>query len=117
MHTKCDMLSKYPISTENEMPFYNKEIHPLLMKCFQTFVRYMRKMEGGYLYILLPLMALNNLCSTKRLTTKLQLHKIPDVGYTLTVPKWLVILKGETSIAYEVLQNHPEMHETGGRRS
>ena len=51
-----------------------------------------------------------------RLTTKLH-KRIPDVGYALSVPKWLVIFKGVTSIAYEVFQNHPEMHETDRRSS
>ena len=36
---------------------------------------------------------------------------------TLSVPKWDVILKGESYIASEVFQIHPEMHETDGRSS
>ena len=104
-----------PLRIENGMLFYN-ERQPLLMKCFQTFLKCMRKMGGAHLYILLPLMDLVKLYVPPRLTTKL--HKTPDVGYALlSVPKWLVFLKGGTSIAYEVLQNHPEMHAIDGKSS
>ena len=48
---------KYPLSTENGVLFYN-ERHPLLMKCFQTFLICTRQMGGAYLCILLPLMCL-----------------------------------------------------------
>ena len=105
---------KYPLSTENGMFFYN-ERHPLLVRCFQTFLKCMRQMVGASLCILLPLMDLTDLYVPPRLTTKL--HKIPDVGCALSVPKWLVVLKGGTSIAYEVFQSHPEMHATNGRSS
>ena len=55
---------KYPLSTENEILFHN-ERHPLLMKCFQIFLICMRQLGGAYLCILLPLMCLTELCSTK----------------------------------------------------
>ena len=38
--------------------------------------------------VLRPLMGLIELCSTKVESHKL--YKIPDVGYAVTVPKWLV---------------------------
>ena len=46
------------------MIFYN-ERQPLLMKCFKTFLRCMGQMGGASLCILLPLMVLIELCSTK----------------------------------------------------
>ena len=78
---------KYPLSTENWMILYN-ERQPLLMQCFKTFSRCIRQMGGASLCVLRPLMRLIKLCSTKVESHKL--HKIPDVGYALSVPKWLV---------------------------
>ena len=83
---------KYPLSTEKWMIFYN-ERRPLLMKCFKTFLKCMRQMGGASLCILLLLMVLIELCFTKVESHKL--YKIPYVGYALSVPKWLVVLKGE----------------------
>ena len=64
---------KYPLSAENEMPLYN-ERYPLLMKCFWTFLRFMRQMGGASLCILLPLKGhTESLCSMKvhsRITNK-----------------------------------------------
>ena len=42
LHTK-DQMIRYPLSTLNEMMYCN-EMHPLLMKCFKTFVRYILKL-------------------------------------------------------------------------
>ena len=103
-----------PLRIANGMSFCNEK-QLLLMKCFQTFLKCMRKMGGAHLCILLPLMDLTKLCVPPRLTTKL--HKIPDVGYAHSVPKWLVVLKGGTSIAYEVFQSNPVMLATNGRSS
>ena len=55
---------KYPLSKENGVSFYN-ERHPLLMRCFQTFLKCMRQMVGASLCILLPFMGLTELCSAK----------------------------------------------------
>ena len=55
---------KYPIGTENGTILYN-ERHTLLMKWFRTFLRCMRQIEGASLCILLPLMVLTQLYSTK----------------------------------------------------
>ena len=55
---------KYPLSIENGLPFYD-ETHPLLMNCSITFLIYMIQMRGASLCILLPLMGLTKLCSTK----------------------------------------------------
>ena len=55
---------KYPLSIENGLLFYD-ETHPLLMNCSITFLIYMIQMRGASLCILLPLMGLTKLCSTK----------------------------------------------------
>ena len=55
---------KYPLSTENGVSFYN-ERHPLLMRCFQTFLKCMRQMRGASLCIFLPFMGLAELSFTK----------------------------------------------------
>ena len=55
---------KYPLSTENRMSFYNDR-HPLLMRCFQTFLKCMRQMRGASLCILLFFMGLDELSFTK----------------------------------------------------
>ena len=55
---------KYPLSIENGLLFYD-DTHPLLMNCSQTFLIYMKQMGGASLCILLPLMGLTKLCSTK----------------------------------------------------
>ena len=72
---------KYPLSIEIGMFFYN-ERHPLLMKCFKTFLRCTRQMGGASLCIYLPLIGLTKLCSTK--VDSQNAHKIPDVGYPLS---------------------------------
>ena len=69
---------RYPLSAENGMSFYN-ESYPLLMKCFQTFLRCIRQMGGASLCISLPLKGLTELlCSTKvdsQNTNKMQVCK------------------------------------------
>ena len=73
---------KYPLSTENGVSFYN-ERHPLLKRCFQPFLKCMRQMGGASLCILVPLMGLTRLCSTKvdsQITDKIQ-----GFGYPLNM--------------------------------
>ena len=106
---------KYPLSKENGVSFYN-ERHPLLKRCFQPFLKCMRQMGGASLCILLPFMGLTELCFAK-VDCQIAQNTRGCWGYTLSVPKWLVILNGEAYIAYEVFQNHPEMHEIDGRSS
>ena len=55
---------KFPLSTKNWIIFYN-ERRPSLMQCFKTFLRCMWQMGGASLCILLPLMVLTELFSTR----------------------------------------------------
>ena len=87
---------KYPLSKENGVSFYN-ERHPLLKRCFQPFLKCMRQMGGASLCILLPFMGLTELCFAK-VDCQIAQNTRGCWGYTLSVPKWLVILKGETYI-------------------
>ena len=66
MHTKCQILSTPSVQKIGwcSTMLYN-ERHTLLMKWFRTFLRCMRQIEGASLCILLPLMVLTQLYSTK----------------------------------------------------
>ena len=96
-----------PLSTESGMMCY-QERYPLLMKCSKTFIRCIKPMIRASLSIFLPLMAL-----TKTFSTRLTLNKCTQ-NAKFQGPsqhrKLGVILQWETSIAYEVYQNLPQMH-------
>ena len=73
----------YPLSMANEMMYY-KEQQPLLMKCFRTWLRYMRQMWSASNNICLPTMG-HIVPISPDINSQIA-HKIPDVG-TLSVDK------------------------------
>ena len=115
MHTKCVILSTLS-AQKKECYSTMRGIHCLWSVSKHSLDAWNRYLGGAPLFILLQLiMGLTKLCSTK--VDSQIAHNTRCWTHALSVPKWLVVPKGETSIACEVLHKHPEIHETNGRWS
>ena len=111
----CKMPDFSTLSALGKRMLCSKERYPLLLKCFITFIRCMRKTGGApdsicrtllvHTVSFLPRMTLPNFIQNARFGVPHQHWKCH------TVPK------GETSIAVEVFQKLPLMHDKDGKIS
>ena len=111
----CKMPDFSTLSALGKRMLCSKERYPLLLKCFITFIRCMRKTGGApdsicrtllvHTVSFLPRMTLPNFIQNARFGVPHQHWKCHTVS------------KGETSIAVEVFQKLPLMHDKDGKIS
>ena len=102
----------YLLSMDNGM-MYCKERHPLLLKCFITFLSCRRKMMGASDSIMIPSLCfiLCHICPDQLLNCL----QNTSFGVPSQHGKWDAIPKWVTSIAAGVFHNLPNMHKEDGK--